>query len=107
MIYYRIHNRTYCKLEMADRIAFLAILTIIALVILAGCAHEPVAELHGPGGALRFVTKTGVVFTDQGHALWLKEGVPANLFTMTKDGWYMSSLEYHEGDKIRQANANP
>jgi hypothetical protein len=78
----------------------------LACFLLCSCAHEPITTLHGPGGALKYVSKTGVVFYPQGEALWIKEGVPASMFHQTKDGPYLSNLEYHEADKIRQENAN-
>jgi hypothetical protein len=74
----------------------------LAVLILTGCAHLPVNERLGPGGALLYVTKAGLVFKDAGHTLWLREGVPASYFTHIGPGeWYINNIDWHAGNAMR------
>jgi hypothetical protein len=77
------------------------------LLLFSGCAHIPVTLPDGPGGAVVGVTKTGLIFTDSGHDLWLREGVPAAWFTpVTKGKWYISKIDWHAGNLIRLKGRN-
>lgn len=109
MIYYRIAGRSYCRFEAADRIALLALVTIIALVVLCSCAHEPISDPRGPGNVIVGVTRDGVIFNDAGRNLWISESVPSSYFTQAgRPGrWYISSVNFHQGELIRLNRANP
>jgi hypothetical protein len=72
------------------------------MVLVAGCAHEAVTQPTGPGGAVLYSTKTGLIFTEAGHSLWLREKVPASYFTQVGPGrWYINNVDWHSGNAIR------
>ena len=80
---------------------------LVAQVFLCSCAHEPITQPTGPGGAIESVDSQYVYFTAQGHELWLKESVSADLFTLTPKGWAMTPLAWHQGNAIRLKERNP
>jgi hypothetical protein len=78
------------------------ILLILFATLLAGCVHEAVVQPTGPGGAVLYSTKTGLVFGTEGHLLWLREGVPSDFFTnVGPERWYISNVNWHQGNQIR------
>jgi hypothetical protein len=84
------------------------ILCLASCLLLCSCADYAITDPQGPGGAVLYVTKTGVVFSQDGYANWQREGVPATYFHRLKTGeWYISNLNYHAGNKIRDKAANP
>lgn len=82
-------------------------LLIGCLTLLTACVHQAITQPIGPGGAIASQDAGGVYFTAQGHLLWLKEGVPPEMFTLTEKGWYMTDLEWHQGNSIRLKEKNP
>lgn len=76
-------------------------------LLLCSCATPSVVAPRGPGGAIASLSNTGVYFTPEGHQLFLKEGVPVDMFTLTPNGWFMTNLQFHGANKIRIQNANP
>jgi hypothetical protein len=80
---------------------------LFSIVVLAACAHEAVTRPDGPGGAIESVDAQYVYFTAEGHLLWLKEGVPVDLFTLTPKGWAMTPIQWHQGMAIRLKDKNP
>jgi len=70
--------------------------------ILSSCASQPLVDPSGPGGVIVAVDPTGVTFDQQGRDLWIRENVPASWFVATPQGFHLTSLQYHEGNQIRQ-----
>lgn len=75
---------------------------LFSIVALTACVSAPITEPNGPGGAVSAVDSMGVTFTDQGKALWIREGVPAEWF----QGNHLSDLYWHAGMQIRLKRAN-
>lgn len=79
----------------------------MAVYLQIGCAHVPISEPTGSGGAIVSVDSTGITFNEQGKALWVSENVPASWFVATSQGWHLTTLQWHQGNEIRLKRANP
>lgn len=85
-----------------------AALLFCSPLALLSCAHDPITKPEGPGGSVIGVTSTGLIFTQSGHDLWLREGVPASYFTEVQPKkWYISEINWHAGNAIRLKKVNP
>lgn len=83
------------------------ILLLFSIALLVGCATPAITLPDGPGGVIAAVDPTGCTFNDEGHALWLSEGVPASYFVEVPQGWHITNLLYHQGNSIRVLRVNP
>ena len=80
---------------------------LFTCLLLCSCAGPAPVNTLGPGGAIASADQQYVYFTAQGHLLWLSEGVPPDLFTLTPKGWALTPLQWHQGNAIRLARLNP
>jgi hypothetical protein len=99
-----LQNRLPLKRKTLDSLFLICATSLI----LCSCAHEAVTVPTGPGGAVAYVTSTGVVFYQAGYDQWRREGVPADYFNpIPHDLFYISNIDWHAGNKIRIKGANP
>lgn len=122
----RLCNCALCQQDRKDLgdivLTFFGIIVFVVLCwVLAGCASYDLSDDKGAGIVIVGEDAQGFYFNDAGHALWLKETVPADYFTTVVPpkvfpptaswpggvgSYYITDLMWEQGKRIKLERHN-